>query len=241
VVKNVAGFDLTSLAVGSFGAFGLITSAFVRLSAVPTTDETLTASAPRKVLIDGALSILDCGLTPSAMELFTHPGSREWVLAVRSCGSAAAVESDRQKMSERAQDLSFRSLTKAEASALWEESRGALAGHSTTIRAGCLPTEVEQMLDLAESELGDSSNISVSVAAGVARWSCDATIDQIQSLRNAAALNRWPVTLERAPWNVLTAVGHYGAYRDGVGRLVASLRRVFDGDNRLMIPLGDNE
>jgi len=37
-----------------------------------------------------------------------------------------------------------------------------------------------------------------------------------------------PLTLERAPWPIRSAVGHFGAYREGVGPLVAGLRRTFD-------------
>jgi len=46
-----------------------------------------------------------------------------------------------------------------------------------------------------------------------------------------------PLTLERAPWNVAAAVGHFGAYKDGVGALVSGLRRAFDPAGVLVIPV----
>ena len=45
------------------------------------------------------------------------------------------------------------------------------------------------------------------------------------------------MTVERAPWEILPAIGHYGAYRDGVGRLIDGLRRVFDPGSTLLVPL----
>ena len=36
------------------------------------------------------------------------------------------------------------------------------------------------------------------------------------------------MTLERAPWPVRHALGHFGAYREGVGQLVGRLRDTFD-------------
>jgi hypothetical protein len=43
--------------------------------------------------------------------------------------------------------------------------------------------------------------------------------------------------VERAPWAVRQAIGHYGAYREGVGPLVAQLREVFDPSGRLVVAI----
>jgi len=54
-------------------------------------------------------------------------------------------------------------------------------------------------------------------------------------LRRTLAALEVPLTLERAPWPVRTAVGHFGAYREGVGPLVAGLRRTFDPGGALVV------
>ncbi|MGD2136464.1 MAG: hypothetical protein PVF27_09900, partial [Gemmatimonadales bacterium] len=66
------------------------------------------------------------------------------------------------------------------------------------------------------------------VSTGSIRWSGDASAEALLDLRAAAAMSGMPLTLERAPWRVRSAVGHFGAYREGVGSLVRGLRQVFD-------------
>ena len=48
-----------------------------------------------------------------------------------------------------------------------------------------------------------------------------------------------PLTLERAPWPVREQLGHFGAYREGVGQLVGALRETFDPAGVLLAPLGE--
>ena len=60
-------------------------------------------------------------------------------------------------------------------------------------------------------------------------------------LRRALAGLEVPLTLERAPWPVRAAVGHFGAYREGVGPLVAGLRQTFDPNAQLVVALEGDE
>ncbi len=57
-------------------------------------------------------------------------------------------------------------------------------------------------------------------------------------MRHNAAQIEMPITIERAPWSVRNALGHFGAYREGVGRLMGSLRSTFDPNHTLVTALG---
>jgi hypothetical protein len=103
-----------------------------------------------------------------------------------------------------------------------------------TFRIGGVPTSSDELLDLLQHQLGDEW-ISASPAAGSIRWTGEATIDRLQRLRRTLAGLEVPLTLERAPWPVRTSVGHFGAYREGVGPLVAGLRRTFDPGGALVV------
>jgi hypothetical protein len=47
-----------------------------------------------------------------------------------------------------------------------------------------------------------------------------------------------PVTIERGPWSLQSELGHFGAYREGVSRLMGSLRDTFDPNRTFVVPLG---
>lgn len=69
-VKNVTGYDLTRLIVGSEGTLGIVTEAIIKLIPKPQSRKTLIASF--KNLIDSGhaiTKILSTGILPSAMEL----------------------------------------------------------------------------------------------------------------------------------------------------------------------------
>jgi glycolate oxidase FAD binding subunit len=241
VVKNVAGFDITSLTVGSFGAFGLITSANIRLNALPKTDITLTARAPLALLLNGAQAILSTGQTPAAFELFSPEQNNNsgWTLAIRLLGSEATVSTDRAAIIASVPQIEFDQMDRESSCSFWASASTRVTERSTTVRMGSQPSELARALALMSEQLGDTTDgfVAVSVMAGVTRWSSDASTQQLQNLRLLAARQNWPVTLERAPWEVRQTVGHYGAYREGVGKLVTSLRHVFDPRDGLVCPL----
>jgi glycolate oxidase FAD binding subunit len=104
VVKNVAGFDLTRLVVGSFGSLGIITEVTVRLRARPKVDATWILS-PRSGLRDrGAIEALRRGeFVPWACELveerFAKPlGVPAGAVLIRFGGNQAFVDAARASL-----------------------------------------------------------------------------------------------------------------------------------------------
>ncbi len=150
VVKNVAGYDLVRLLVGSAGTLGLITSAYLRLKPLPQSDVTLAfaakAAEPLHELVGFAAAAM---LEVAACEL-AAPGmfGDEWTLLVRLQGNQESVTDARARLQARASELRVsvesaqpearRHLQDAELSAL------------TTIRLADLPTRLPETLQLAE-------------------------------------------------------------------------------------------
>lgn len=241
VVKNVAGFDLTKLATGSFGGFGVVTSLHLRLRAVPRADVTLLARGDRDALVSAAVRALAAGASPGALELLSPQaaGSDTWTLAVRLTGSGPAVESERDAVSA-ALELPAGELAASEAAPFWRAALSGAAARPVTLRLGGLPSTIDDTLDLVAHHL-DSDWIMASIAAGSIRWSGTASADRIKLLRHAAAQREIPLTLERGAWGIREPVGHFGAYREGVGPLVSSLRTEFDPEGVLVAPLGSDQ
>ncbi|HXV86546.1 MAG TPA: FAD-binding oxidoreductase [Gemmatimonadales bacterium] len=237
VVKNVAGFDLTRLAAGSYGAFGVITSAHVRLRAVPRADRTLLLAAERDRAVLAGLSMLDAGLTPAALELVSPgaSGRSQWTLALRLMGSEEAVEAE-HRAAGGAAGHPLEVLDVEEARSFWSAVGRGCLDHPVTLRIGALPASLEDTLDLVAHHLDDGW-VTATVGAGSVRWSGQAPLEHLRLFRHAAAQREWPVTVERAPQGLRERVGIFGAYRDGVAGIVGNLRHAFDPSGILSVPL----
>jgi len=241
VVKNVAGYDLTRLQVGGFGAFGVLTVLHLRLRARPAADATLVARGSRDDLTRWARDLAETGVRPAALELVSPAvaAEAEWVLAARLLGSTAAVEADHARI-VGTPGLAWSELDAEAAHAFWHLVTHAASGAPVSIRVGALAPGLDELLDLVGQHL-DEGLIWAGAAEGGIRWSGDATPEQLQTLRSLCAARESPLTLERAPWPVRHAVGHFGAYREGVGPLVAQLREVFDPSGRLVVAMDGTE
>jgi glycolate oxidase FAD binding subunit len=94
VVKNVAGYDLPKLAIGSFGTLGVIVEATVKLRPRPDTDRLVVAWFERvKDAGQGARAIMASDLIPSALELLDAEALRALALGGRE-GAALLVGLD---------------------------------------------------------------------------------------------------------------------------------------------------
>ncbi len=240
VVKNVAGFDLLKLATGSFGAFGIITSLNLRLRAVPQADLTVVVQGNRDALVREALAVMEQGAMPAAMELSSEDLNLGdgWTLAIRLIGSWAAVETDRRSITS-ALTLPVAELKSDRARKFWRQWLDRQGLPPVTLRLGTLPSATGETLDLLAHHLEEGS-VAASIPAGSVRWSGTASAERICLLRRAAAQREMPVTVERAPWELRNALGHFGSYREGAGRLTAALRRTFDPGGVLVVPLGED-
>ena len=237
VVKNVAGYDLTKLQVGGFGGFGIIAEVHLRLRALPRADVTLVARGSRDALTSAARDLMAASLLPAALELLSPAlaAEPEWILAARFVGTEAAVQADVRLLGSQG-DLNWLQLPADRTAAFWSvAARGSLGG-PITLRLGVLGDGVDEAIDLLAHDL-DEGLVSAGAGQGMIRWTGDATLDRLRSLRRAAASREIPMTLERAPWPLRRALGHFGAYREGVGKIVGRLRGTFDPGQCLNVAL----
>lgn len=148
VVKNVAGYDLVRLLVGSRGTLAFIAQVHVRLWARPAADATLVAPVrDRGEAAALALEIRDT-IHPVALEVLGPHGGHTWRIALRVHGSEAAI-ADAAARVGRTREGSV--LLDADAArALWGELRRAEAAAGTRIRIQGRPADLAALLLLAE-------------------------------------------------------------------------------------------
>jgi glycolate oxidase FAD binding subunit len=219
VVKNVAGYDLTRLQAGAFGAFGVVTEVHLRLRALPEARLTLRTIGERDLLTRTARDLVEDQIAAATCELTSpeRPGA-PWSLRVALVGTRETVEAEALRVANRSAVHWTR---------LDLEPPAAPPDSRVTIRLGVLPDGLDEMIDLLEERLGPGA-ISAGAGRGMVRWDGAPDPAGLLELRSRLATREIPLTLERAPWELREKVGHFGAYREGVGGLVSRLRDTFD-------------
>ncbi len=115
-VKNVSGYDLTKLFIGSLGTLGIIVEATLRLLPLPEEERTFVASFSRlEDAFEVVRAILQSQLVPSSVEVFNKeftketqvglfPGKEDYILMIGFEGVKESV----QRQAEEIQRISAR-------------------------------------------------------------------------------------------------------------------------------------
>ena len=144
VVKNVAGFDLPKLMVGSLGSLGLIASVTFRLHPAPEAASTVRfPAAPPEALHRVVQAMRKEQLEPAAVAALGGTGSFE--LGVRFEGFEAGVRQQRDRLLALARPLELPAelLDSAGADAFWSRHASVReAPASFRAKLATLPTEV---------------------------------------------------------------------------------------------------
>ena len=158
---------------------------------------------------------------------------------MRIAGSAALVASEEAGL-RAVTGGQFTTLRAEEAHAFWMRAAEAFATRPVAFRIGGLPDSSDDLLDLIQHQVGDEW-VSATPGVGTLRWAGETSVDRLRRLRRQLAAQEVPLTLERAPWDVRRAVGHFGAYREGVGPLVDGLRHTFDPGNAITVAVNGDD
>jgi len=176
VVKNVAGYDLVKLVIGSRGTVGLITHAHVRLRSIPARDETLAFTAREAEPLLALLARLRAErLEAAALELVQGvdavpeaPAGGGWSLLVRLQGGEETVDdaAERARRWGAAESLEARPLG-AEAAGLWAHLAALEADATLSVRLADAPSRLGELLAWAGRLSGAGRGAIVVAHAGV--------------------------------------------------------------------------
>ena len=257
VVKNVAGYDLVRLVVGSRGTLGFITRAHLRLRPAPDAEVTALFTAPSPApLVDLALGRA-ASVWPAALEIFGPATAsalgieRAWTLAVRCRGNEPFVRAARQRLEALNVDATPRLPDELEAARLWE-SLSSLEAHATiAFRLSSLPGRLSHLLELAgvplESDPREPWNqksdntldewmLAAHAGSGIVRiWrpeppaSVDpaALVERVAGMRSSLASDGGTATLPVIPARLLDALDPFGT-SGPVLEIMRGIKSVFD-------------
>lgn len=157
VVKNVAGFDLLRLAVGSRGSLGVVVRATVRLHPIPAADRTLIFSSPdHRELHLLALRLAGLPGSPAALEVLgsgvlsgtgvegISPGGG--VVALRLMGTPGGVEALSLLAQESASTPPALVLADSASREFFEAVAGGVEGGRPWARLSVLPSRLPELV-----------------------------------------------------------------------------------------------
>ncbi|WP_232214542.1 FAD-binding oxidoreductase [Rubidibacter lacunae] len=248
VVKNVAGYDLTKLMVGSHGTLGAIALVTLRTYPLPDDSGTIALVGPADAIARAAQWLRGSALTPTAADLLSAGAVRalelgtsgqgiDLGLLVRFESVAASVAQQCERVAAVAQQLAVRAATFAGEGErdLWARLPLLIhppsSGLAVTCKIGVLPAEAIAFLARlsAEKECG-----IVRAGSGLGRLylASDDPIARLQELRAQCEAGCGYLSLLEAPAEVLQRIGRWG-YTGNALPLMRRLKHQFDPDDLL--------
>ncbi len=229
VMKNVAGFDLVKLMVGSRGTLGIVVSASLRLFPRPVEDRAVILEGDGLgALLEAARRVTTASVVPaSAVLLSPGPAGVGSALLIRVQGASAAVEADVAKLLGRSVDMA-RSQQGSEAQRTFETARDHAARHPLVLRGFALPGLLPEVLS-AVHDAAPVAALAADVMSGRVRVGVEASADVVALERLRARLEALggSLVVERGAPELLAGFPTYGpgGKRAALGR---ALRARFD-------------
>lgn len=175
VVKNVTGYDMHKLYVGSLGTLGVIAEATFKLAPLPKAETTLaiechTAREAARIVAEAH----DGGLVLNAAELLSPQtahrvfGDARWTVLARVAGGEAAVQRSMRDLAAIASVVGARVDERgAEAWGAWSEM---FRPQAVSLRVVTAPSAVANTIQVLDRQfIGATGLLSATVTAGVIR------------------------------------------------------------------------
>jgi glycolate oxidase FAD binding subunit len=250
VVKNVAGYDLPKLYVGSWGTLGLLSELTFRVLPLPEKRTVVHLSLRDSGAAEPILAeIIDSELLPSFVELLNEPARAAllpgldpgWRIVLGIDGDHENVEWQIERLSrlcESRAEVKFSVLPEPLAASF----RAAAADFplstdsALTIRVSLLSSQVAEFAEAAESAaVANDCKISILTHAGVGLMTihlagasgAEGVIPLLETLRESARALKGRITVERASPNLGGSYDPWPDFGDGAP-LMANLKRSLD-------------
>ena len=232
VVKNVAGYDLTKLMIGSLGTLGVITRAVFRLHPLPVATASYSASlSSAGEALKLLLAILDSNLVYTGLQLRAD-GPSHISVDVRTEGIPESLQGQYAKLAQIAGGCTFAESVGDPWKARQELFAG--GGASLTCKCSVLPSQIGSFCDAVfrHAKSAEVAAALVAQATGVAEVRLDAAqppslVEVVRRLRTYVDSLDGTLVVQRCPASVKEALDVWGSLKDGFG-LMEQIKIKFD-------------
>ncbi|WP_171822625.1 FAD-binding oxidoreductase [Sulfobacillus thermosulfidooxidans] len=246
VVKNVAGYDLSKLFIGSLGTLGIITQCTLKVKPIPRYRELCALSGTLNEVISWQRAIMDSSLIPACFELMGEiaPLSGKvtkaslWTLIIGSDENEASARFQRDKLHQLT-GRSWQVIGPLEVEDFWRDYRRILGAANIVLRLQAQPTHIASLASDIQHQLKAEHNIpsqvSLTLPEGIGRLYLNT--DQVDEAKRAMTrLSQYvqsqhgALVIEKAPPALRQGVEVFNSPRlqDGALELMHLLKDQYD-------------
>jgi len=259
VVKNVAGYDLPKLYIGSLGTLGIIVEATFRLYPVPEYSETYIASFPTlEDIHNTVMTLLNSDLIITSLEMLNPElisslvkrnnldiEDNKYTLAIGIKNVEKAVKDQISSLKTICDQNGGegRVISGDQEKKLWEDIRDfpwkLFKAARVVCKVSVLITQIPEVLDTVKKlsdENGIKAYISARAGSGILivsiKGEVSSIIDSLNSLRGFVSLIGGHLILQEAPSEIKAGVSVWGDFGSGLS-IMKKIKSNFDPNNLL--------
>jgi glycolate dehydrogenase FAD-binding subunit len=241
VVKNVAGYDLPKLFIGSLGTLGILTEATFKLAPLPPESATFAATfASLRDACEIAQRVLHSPLLPTGVEILNPRASAElgvgegYALLVRFGGLKSAVGQQLREVEQWARERGATAAAVNQSDdALWAQLRDFIFAKPVVVKIGVLPTYLDEVAAEAERLAVCTFRAhALGILYAALQGETEATMRAIKALREFVTTRKGQLVVQRAPRELRERVDVWGPPRPDFA-VMQKLKQEFDPNGAL--------
>jgi glycolate oxidase FAD binding subunit len=244
VVKNVAGYDLSKLFIGSYGTLGMISQVTFRAYPLPEASATVVVAGEVGAIAAAAQTLRQSGLTPIASELVSAALVRRLAigegmgLVVRFQSIPESVAEQSAQVDSLAGQLGLQVISERDEreNELWQRLSETItqpsAESAITCKIGVMPHTAVAMLAELEEIMGEQGWGTITTGNGLGRLHLEKldSLSQLEKLRSLCQDRRGFLTLLEAPKEIKQQFEPWG-YTGNALDMMRKLKEKFDPKN----------